>query len=73
MVTHCYTTLFRSHVTVSAVQNGKHDVQTVQHAGEQIGGFIRTHHDGGRTDAQGEEEGKSDMRGLWKGDGGGVT
>ena len=28
---------------------------------------------GGWTDAQGEEEGKSDMQGLWKGDGGGVA
>ena len=53
--------------------NGKHDVQTVQHAGEQIRGDLRTHHDRGRTDAQGEEEGKSYMRGLWKGDGGGVA
>ena len=48
-------------------------MQTVQHAGEQIGGDLWTHHDGGRTDAQGEEEGKSNMRGLLKGDGGGVA
>ena len=30
-------------------------------------------HDGGRTNTQGEAEGKSDVWGLWKGDGGGVT
>ena len=48
-------------------------MQTVQHAGEQVGGNLRAHNDGGRTDAQGEEEGNSDMWGLWKGDGGGVT
>ena len=53
--------------------NYKHDVQTVQHSGEQIGGDIWTHHDGGRTDAQVEEEGKSAMWGLWQGDGGGVA
>ena len=54
-------------------KNGKHDMQTVQHAGEQVGGDIRSHNDGGRTNAQGEEEGKSDMQGLWKGDGGRVA
>ena len=54
-------------------KNVKHDVQTVQHAGEQVGGNLRAHNDGGRTDAQGEEDGKSDVWGLWKGDGGGVT
>ena len=48
-------------------------MQTVQHAGEQVGGNVRAHNDGGRTDAQVEEEGKSDVWGLWKGDGGGVT
>ena len=45
----------------------------MQHAGEQVGGILRAHNDGGRTDAQGEEEGKSDVWEMWKGDGGGVT
>ena len=52
---------------------GEHDVQNVQHAGEQVGGNLQAHNNGGRTDAQGEEEGKSDVWGLWKGGGGGVT
>ena len=39
----------------------------------QVGGNVRAHNDGGRTDNQGEEEGKSDMWGLWKVDGGGIT
>ena len=48
-------------------------MQTVQHAGEQIGGDLRTYHDRGRTDSQGAEKGKSGMWGMWKGDGGGIT
>ena len=48
-------------------------MQTVQHAGEQIGGDLRTYNDGGRTDAQVEEEGKSAMWGMWQGDGGRVA
>ena len=52
---------------------GKHDVQTMQHAGEQVGGSVRTYHDRGRSDAQGEEERASDVWGLWTGDGGGIT
>ena len=42
-------------------------------AGHYQGGDIRTHHDGGRTDAQGEEEGKSNMWGVRKVDGSGVA
>ena len=45
-------------------KNGHHDVQTMQHAGEQVGGNVRAYNDGGRSDAQGEEEGESDMWGL---------
>ena len=45
----------------------------MQHAGEQVGGYLRTYNDGGLTNTQGEEEGKSGVWGLWKGDGSGIT
>ena len=54
-------------------KNGKHDVQTVQYAGERVGGNVRAYNDGGRSDAQGENEVESDVWGLWTGDGGEIT
>ena len=48
-------------------------MQAMQHAGEQVGGIIQTHNDGGRPEAKGEEERARDVWGLWTGDGGGIT
>ena len=45
----------------------------MQHAREQVGDIIHTHNDGGRSDAQGEEERAIDVWGLWPGDGGRIT
>ena len=46
-------------------KNSKHDMQAMQHAREQDGGIVQKYDDGGRSDAQGEEERASDVWGLW--------
>ena len=43
------------------MKNSEHDVQAMQHAREQVRDIIHTHNDGGRSDAQGENEIASDV------------
>ena len=59
--------------SVSHATTTPDNLQTVHYTGKYIGGDVRLPHDRGRTDAQGEEEGKNHMRGLRKGDDGGVA